>query len=349
MKEFVSFLLSKIKTYPPYNALLSAFAYEKYPIHADGLKGSLIPLILSELFSIGKASFLIILPYDKEAKQAAEDFRRQGIPACYFPELGQVPYSDGRRDPQTAGERLHVLQTLTSGEKCVVTASLRSLLQPTVPPQWLRSQRMKVTSGKSVDPQAVEHFLVDGGYLRVPRVTVPGEFAVRGEVIDVFMPGQTQAVRIVCEWDTVEKIRYFDPVSQESSRETEAVFLYLASEYRWSDERIDGIAEFLKKKTFLREKKDFFLSDLKEMRSCAREEWLYPISFEHRAFLTDYLKEKDVLISINPERFGALSETVLNDFKGFYARARAAGAVIPTPEEFLQTYEEALSRWSKQI
>lgn len=349
MKEFVSFLLSKIKTYPPYNALLSAFAYEKYPVHVDGLKGSLIPLILSELFSIGKASFLIILPYDKEAKQAAEDFRRQGVPACYFPESGQVPYSDGRRDPLTAGDRLYVLQKLVSGEKCVVTASLRSLLEPTVPPQWLRAQRLKVSVGKNVDPQAVERFLADGGYLRVPRVTVAGEFAVRGEVIDVFMPGRAQAVRIVCEWDTVEKIRYFDPISQESSRETESVFLYPVSEYRWSDERIAGIGEFLKKKTFLREKKDFFLSDLKELRSCAREEWLYPMSFDERAFLTDYLKEKDVLISINPERFGALAETVLNDFKGFYARSRAGGAVIPTPEEFLQTYEEAQSRWPKQI
>lgn len=349
MKEFVSFLLSKIKNYPPYKALVSSFAYEKYPIHADGLKGSLIPLILSELFSIGKATFLIILPYDKEAKQLSEDCRRFGAEAYHFPESGLLPYSDLRRDPQIAGERLQVLQKLASGEKCVVCASLRSLLEPTVPPAWLRSQRLTVKVGDPFDLHEAQQFLVDGGYLRVPRVSMPGEFAVRGEVLDLFVPGQAQAVRVVCDWDAVEKIRLFDPLSQETLSETQTAAFYPVSEYRWNDERIAALDRFLKQKSYLSGKRDFFLSDLKELRSCSQEEWLYPMTFESRAFLTDYLKEKDLLVSVNPERFGALAQTLFNDYKGFYARARAGAAIVPTPEEFLQTYKESQTRWQKQL
>lgn len=349
MKEFRSFLFSKIRSYPPYDALLSAFAYEKYPIHVDGLKGSLIPLILSELFSIGKASFLIILPYEKEAAQAAADLRDAGVPAFYFPDSGHLPYSEGRRSSPADGERFALLQRLASAQKCIVTVSLRSFLQPVTPPSVLSAMKMTVKVGGSLDTQALERFLSDGGYTRTVRVSAAGEFAVRGEVVDVFPPGQKAAVRIVAEWDVIEKIRRFDPLSQESIEEISEADLYPAVEWIWSDERIDGLASFLSKKSYLRGKCDLFLSDLREKRSCAAEEQLYPLSFGKRAFLSDYLKDKDAAVFVNPERFGALAEGAFKELKGLYARARTAGMVVPTPEEFLQTYEEAAARCGKTI
>ena len=313
-------MFSKIRSYPPYDALLSAFAYEKYPIHVDGLKGSLIPLILSELFSIGKASFLIILPYEKEAAQTAADLRDAGVPAFYFPDSGRLPYSDGRRCLPAEGERFALLQRLASAQKCIVTASLRSFLQPVTPPAVLTAMKMTVRVGERIDTREMERFLSDGGYVRTGQVSAEGEFAVRGEVIDLFPPGQKEILRIVAGWDAVEKIRRFDPLSRESAEEISEAELYPAAERIWSDERIDGLAAFLSKKSYLRGKYELFLSDLREKRRCAAEEQLYPLSFGSRAFLSDYLKDKDAAVFVNPERFGALAEGAFKELKGAAAR-----------------------------
>lgn len=351
MKEIKSVFLSKIKKYAPYEALLSAFAYEKYPIHIDGLKGSLISLILSELFSIGKASFLIILPYEKEAEQMALDLKEMGANAIHFPQRGQVPYSLARPDAQTLAQQFQVLQELSHPhkEKLIVTASLASLLQPLVNPQWISSQKLTIKVGDTLSLNSLENFLSQGGYLRVPRVTMAGEFALRGEVLDLFIPGRTQALRIVSEWDVIEKIRYFDPLSQDSQGELQEVELYPTTFFQWNSERVEKIQDFLQKKTFLKDKLSFFISDLKEKGSCPQEQWLFPLSFDRPYFLTDFLQGKDALVTINPERFGALAENLLKDFKAAYNQVRSAGVIAPTPEEFLLSYEELQSRPIKTL
>ena len=69
-----------------------------------------------------------------------------------------------------------------------------------------------------------------GDYLRVPRVSSPGEFALRGEVLDVGVPGKDgDAVRVVFEFDEIEEIKLFDMTSQSSSNSMSSFNLFPAS------------------------------------------------------------------------------------------------------------------------
>ena len=118
---------------------------------------------------------------------------------------------------------MQILSSLLEKAPVTIVAPLRALLTPVPDPAYLAAQIFTVARGQTLDPQATADRLSRAGYLRVPSVTVHGEFAVRGEVIDVFVPGQEQAVRILLDFDEVTSIRTFDPLDQGSTGERESV------------------------------------------------------------------------------------------------------------------------------
>ena len=83
--------------------------------------------------------------------------------------------------------------------------SQRALLTPVPPADYVKSLVFTIKKGQTFDPTNVAEKLSQLGYLRVPRVTVRGEFTLRGEVLDIFMPGEEFAHRIVFDFDEVEE------------------------------------------------------------------------------------------------------------------------------------------------
>ena len=117
----------------------------------------------------------------------------------------------------------------------------RAFLTPVPPPEYFASLLTTIRKGDTFDSASLAERLASFGYTRVPRVTVHGEFALRGEVFDVFMPGETEAHRIVFEFDTVEQIKAFNPGDQSSVSALESLVLYPAKEVIWDEARIDAL------------------------------------------------------------------------------------------------------------
>ena len=201
-------------------ALSRMVGAEALPVEAEGLAGALLPLV-AERVSAGR-SCLLIVPTEAEAREMVEDlavFRPEGgRDAALFPAWGTLPYGDGRPLPAVGGERASVLARLLAGEPLLVVASLRAALHPMPPPAYLAGEILELRAGQPLDPTELAGRLQSLGYLRVPRVSLHGEFALRGEVADVYPHASPEALRLVFDLDRLAEIKAFDPLSQASVR-----------------------------------------------------------------------------------------------------------------------------------
>ncbi|MDR7545021.1 MAG: transcription-repair coupling factor [Armatimonadota bacterium] len=150
---------------------------------------------------------LAITPGQESARRLADDLRS----FLAGTQLGVHLY------PETPGpgERQMVLDAL-AGPGTVVVASIASCLEPLPPPEVLAATTRQVRPGQRYPREQLVADLQAGGYQRVGLVVNPGEFAVRGGVVDLFPPDATTPVRLDLWGDDVDSIRRVDPVSQRS-------------------------------------------------------------------------------------------------------------------------------------
>jgi transcription-repair coupling factor (superfamily II helicase) len=149
-----------------------------------------------------------------------------------FPAWDCLPYDRVSPNPELVSERISTLAELIEGaaSKRVVLTTVNALVQ-LVPPRHVfhgSSRTLKV--GGTVKTEELARFLEANGYGRAGTVMEPGEYAVRGGIIDIFASGKPEPVRIDLFGDTIESIRSFDPTTQRSAARIDAVMLRPVSE-----------------------------------------------------------------------------------------------------------------------
>src|SRR5262245_13273358 len=117
------------------------------------------------------------------------------------------------------------LWRLLGEDPVVVVSAVESLRYLVLPPQHLQSGLLQVRVGASFPLSGLATALVERGYRRVSMVETVGEFALRGGILDLFSPGQTQPVRIEFFGEDVESIRAFDVPSQTSTATLQTVVI----------------------------------------------------------------------------------------------------------------------------
>jgi len=193
------------------------------PISASGVVGSSCALAAVALFQHGNGSMVAVTPTADAAEQVAEDltlFLAEGEENVFlFPPMEQRESESALAiADESFGERLNVLKRLvTSAEhRSIVVVSMPALLQPVPPPALLKERTQTLAVNNRVNVESLCHFLVEGGYHSTTAVDLPGEFAVRGYILDLFAPDWDQPVRIELFNDEIESIRRFDLGTQRS-------------------------------------------------------------------------------------------------------------------------------------
>ncbi|WP_173401935.1 transcription-repair coupling factor [Rhodopirellula baltica] len=165
---------------------------------------------------------LVLLPQAVDADIVAGDVSSFGIE-----DVVALPLSAGDgtgssiRDADYAA-RLQVLQRLRARDQhspkpLVVTSYIGAAIQRVPSVTSLEKATRELSVGDIVDPEVIRRWLAEAGFAAVTAVQVPGEFASRGGLLDVYSPDQPQPIRI--EWfdDEIESIRRFDAATQRSS------------------------------------------------------------------------------------------------------------------------------------
>ncbi|WP_417904652.1 transcription-repair coupling factor [Candidatus Tisiphia endosymbiont of Micropterix aruncella] len=148
----------------------------------------------------------------------------------YFPSFDTIPYD--RISPQSniLSERANALSYLaTNNEKKLVVTNAVNLLSKLPPSEFLVKSFLKLHNKMKLSAGKLAEFLVHNGFTRSSSSIDSGEFSVRGEIVDIILPGY-KAYRINFSWDHIESIREFDIDSQISTNSCTELIINSASE-----------------------------------------------------------------------------------------------------------------------
>lgn len=189
-------------------------------------------LILDEVASRGPV--LHVARDDKRmaAMQAALRFFAPEMPVLVFPSWDCLPYDRVSPNADISAQRMATLAALIHGmpDRFVLLTTINAASQRVPARDLLREAAFSARVGGRVDESALRHFLVRMGFVQSPTVMEPGDYAVRGGIIDIYPPGDLGPVRLDLFGDVLDGARRFDPATQRTTEKLDVVELAPVSE-----------------------------------------------------------------------------------------------------------------------
>ena len=167
-----------------------------------------------------------------EAMRAAIAFFAPDMPVFAFPGWDCLPYDRVSPNADISAARMATLAALVHQmpDRFVLLSTLNAATQRVPARAVLRDAAFVAQVGSRVNEAALREFLVRMGFSQSPTVMEPGDYAIRGGIIDIFPPGQGGPVRMDFFGDVLDGARRFDPATQRTTERLEAVELAPVSE-----------------------------------------------------------------------------------------------------------------------
>jgi transcription-repair coupling factor (superfamily II helicase) len=309
------------------------------------LYGSATSLWLAEAARKASGPLLVIAADARQASRMEDELRFFCEPGSYiehFPAWETLPYDLFSPHPDIVSQRLRMLSTLPRLAKGIAVVDLETALQRLPPQMYIDAHAFDLSVGEKLDVAAFRDRLSGAGYVASSQVMAPGEFAVRGSIIDLYPMGSPTPYRIDLFDDEVESIRVFDPETQRSGEKAQALRLLPAREFPLT---ADGIQSF--KRRF----RNRFPGDLTRMsiyRDIAEGapppgiEYYLPLFFDATATLFDYLPG-NTIVAAETDMQGAAAQVFAEIASRHAQRAHDTerpilepAAVFTPAEEFVQ-------------
>ncbi|WP_209596477.1 transcription-repair coupling factor [Ruegeria sp. HKCCSP351] len=167
-----------------------------------------------------------------EAMRAALAFFAPQMPVFVFPGWDCLPYDRVSPNADISAARVATLVALVHQmpQQYVLLTTLNAATQRVPAREVLREAAFTARVGHRIDETALRNFLVRMGFTQSPTVMEPGDYAIRGGIIDIFPPGETGPVRLDLFGDVLDGARRFDPASQRTTEKLDIVELAPVSE-----------------------------------------------------------------------------------------------------------------------
>ena len=206
---------------------------------ASGVPEGLDALLLGELArQTPRGAPILHIARDANRLVTLEDalaFFAPDVTVLTFPAWDGVPYDRVAPNADTIARRIATLSELTHRETAgnksslIVLTTVNAVVQRVPPRAFIAASSVRLAAGNAVSMQKLVERLEVSGYGRAGTVTDPGQYAVRGGILDLYPPG-AQPVRLDFFGDTLESIRAFDPETQRTAARLDSVELLPMSE-----------------------------------------------------------------------------------------------------------------------
>ena len=173
---------------------------------------------------------LIVAENDLKAKAFYEDFRLYDPEVLYYPARDLIFYQADIHGNLLTRQRIQVLRALLEREEVTIVTSIDSCLDCLVPLAVWKEKVIKIRNDSEIDLDRMKRHLLELGYEWAAQVEVPGQFSIRGGIMDVFSLTEDNPWRIELWGDEVDSIRSFDAESQRSIENLEEITIYPATE-----------------------------------------------------------------------------------------------------------------------
>jgi len=207
--------------------------------HATGLWGSSTALVTAELTRRTQRPVLLVTAHAEQADDARDDVELFLGKGCeLFPPWEALP-GEGAGKGEIEAERLRLCGAWASSvtdDSGVIVAPIHALMQPVPSHALLRRHTLSVAVGETgISPQSLVAWALDHGFDRLGMVESPGDVAHRGDIVDLFVPGEPSPHRVQFFDDAIESIRRVDVTSQRSLSEETGLRFAVVPGRQWLD------------------------------------------------------------------------------------------------------------------
>ncbi|RMF44586.1 MAG: hypothetical protein D6753_02230, partial [Planctomycetota bacterium] len=188
----------------------------------EGIWPGAMPIALAGWYRAGPQPLLVLTAHFSEAETIAGELEELLGRSCEVFPPGSEEQELESLTLQATGQRLHVISQLfkylehPNGPPPIIVTTLPAVLQHVPAPGSLQRDQQLLQVGHRIDIAHLQRWLVDAGYHQTTSVQLPGEFAMRGGILDIFPPDEDHPARIELFDDEVESLRTFDVVTQRS-------------------------------------------------------------------------------------------------------------------------------------
>ena len=253
-------LVESFKRHPRLGAIDLFIDGEKKRALVKGLTGSSVALAVAAVFEkTGKQQHFVVLPDKEQAayfyndlenlfNETQTDVNKKRV--LFYPTSYKRPYEPENPDRAYQLSRTEVLKRLMTGDrKTIIVSYPESLAEKVITKSYLNKTIIKLKQGEQVGLEFLCDLLVEFGFESVEFVAEPGQFALRGGIVDVFSYSNDHPYRIEFLGDEVESIRTFDPVSQLSISPMHRISLLPNVQDRTLEEKRVSIPEYMQPKS----------------------------------------------------------------------------------------------------
>ena len=223
-------------------------------IQLNGLIGSSLSFVVQSLFKKTEKPFLLILNDKEEAAYYLNDLEQMigEEDVLFYPGSYRRPYQIEDTDNANVLLRAEVLNRINSRKKpAVIVTYPEALFEKVVTRKELDKNTLKVAVGDKVSIDFINEVLFEYEFKRVDFITEPGEFSVRGGIVDVFSFSNDNPYRIEFFGDEVESIRSFDVETQLSIEKQKKITIIPNVENKFFQENRESFLEYINDKTII--------------------------------------------------------------------------------------------------
>jgi transcription-repair coupling factor (superfamily II helicase) len=312
------------------------------PVTLAGVPGGFMPWLAADLARAAKGRAVFIAP-DEGAMRALADAAHYFAPelaVLAFPAWDCLPYDRSSPSLRATAERLatlHALQRKAAGPQLLVT-TVNAATQRTLTPFRIRQLVARLAPGERIDIERLAALLQANGYGRTETVRDPGEFAVRGGLVDLFPAGEEQALRLDFFGDEIESVRRFDPATQRSIDRIDGFTLLPASETLLDEDSVKRFRSAYRELFGAAATGDPVYQAVSDGRRIAGVDHWLPLFEERLATLFDHLADDDLIVRDSGDagaleaRFEAVADYYENRQR---AQSKEPGSYRPLAPETL--------------
>ncbi|MES2580176.1 MAG: transcription-repair coupling factor [Pseudomonadota bacterium] len=280
---------------PPKPGQKSRFSYAANGL--DSLSLASLACSLKTTLSAKKSPLVVITSNAFEAQRLLEEipYFAPELSVHLLPDWETLPYDVFSPHPDLISERLATLYQISQNQCDVILVPIATALIRLPAVAYLAGHSFMLKKGQKLNLEALRHQCAQAGYHHVSQVISPGEFSVRGGLVDLFPMGSVLPYRIDLFDDEIETIRTFDVDTQRSLYPVPEIRLLPAREFPLDDK---GIATF---RSHFREQfegdpqRATIYKNVSKGVASGGIEWYLPLFFDETSNLLDYLPENTTL------------------------------------------------------
>ena len=243
--------------------------------------------------SEGRFQNRIFVTYsDQRIKELLEDEQFYDREAVVYPSRDLIFYQADIHGNQLTKERIKTLRRILEGKPATVITTFSSLMAPQLSLDIWKQYLLHMDGKSIIDEKAIALRLVEMGYEKTYQVETPGQFSVRGGIVDIFDLTEENPYRIELWGDEIESIRSFDVMSQRSIEKLSEITVYPATEMLLSKNQLKTGMEKIKKEAAAFEQKlrdEFHTEEAHRVATHVKELEEQVMEFGNAASLDGYM------------------------------------------------------------